>query len=180
MSDNNEMTGTVLDLLQVDSRQIFICDDIERQTVAYALRRFTELGAESPDPIHIYLNSDGGCVDSAMALIDMIEKSKCDVYTYVVGFAASAAAWIAIAGDRRHITKHSGLMFHATSWGAESSIREVEQSRLDYWAKQDNATNIWAAKKFHTSPTKYKALILNGLWLTAREAVKMKVMDKIM
>lgn len=161
------------------SRAIYIFDDIEDSTVKDALISFSKFMSESNEPVHVYINSRGGVGTSCCALIDMIVASPCKVITYVLGYADSAAAIIAIAGHERNITKHSHMMFHRVKWGRYSAYQEEMSSQVDFWKKWESNIDNFVAKRFNITPKKYRELISNELWLTADEAIKMKIMDKI-
>ena len=49
----------------------------------------------------------GGSLFHTLYLIDLIKNMNTPVYTYVDGFAASAATLLVVAGKRKFITKNS-------------------------------------------------------------------------
>ena len=55
---------------------------------------------QSEKDIQMYINSPGGSVSSAMAILDTMNFVKPDVSTVVIGMAASAAAVLLSAGTK--------------------------------------------------------------------------------
>ena len=63
-------------------------------------------------PINLYINSPGGCVYSALALINAIEYSKTPVITHALGMVMSGALYVMASGHIRKAHKYSSFMFH--------------------------------------------------------------------
>ena len=63
-------------------------------------------------PINLYINSYGGYVDAAFALINIIESSQTPINTICTGVAASAAFLIFLSGSNRKAYKESRMMYH--------------------------------------------------------------------
>lgn len=67
------------------------------------------------EPIHLSISTVGGSVYHAMALIDIIEKSKTPIYTYGYGPIMSAGILIFLAGHKRYCGEYATFMFHELS-----------------------------------------------------------------
>lgn len=63
-------------------------------------------------PINLYINSYGGYVDAAFALINIIESSQTPINTICTGVAASVAFLIFLSGSNRKAYKESRMMYH--------------------------------------------------------------------
>ena len=90
-----------------------------------------------PYPIHLYINSGGGSITSGIASMDTILRCKVPVYTYVDGFAASAATFLSVVGTKRFISRHSYMLIHQLSsnfWGKYSEFQDEKQN-LDLMMK---------------------------------------------
>lgn len=66
-------------------------------------------------PIHIYINSEGGNTLDANALYDTIRALPHEVHTYAMGYVASCAVDVYLAGDKRHIFPNAIMMMHTMS-----------------------------------------------------------------
>jgi ATP-dependent protease ClpP protease subunit len=71
-----------------------------------------ELDAIGPDGIDLHLNSGGGSVFDAVAMHAALVNHPSDIVTYVDGIAASAASFLAMAGDEIVIEKPAKMMIH--------------------------------------------------------------------
>ena len=66
-------------------------------------------------PIKLYIFSPGGDIDYMWSLVDTIQLSATPVYTYNMGFTASAAALIFLAGHKRYMFPNGKLIIHEGS-----------------------------------------------------------------
>ena len=57
-------------------------------------------------------------------VVDVIERSPTPIYTYIDGYAASAATLISIAGHKRFMGKHSLMLLHELSGGNEGTYKD--------------------------------------------------------
>merc|ERR1711943_38874 len=68
----------------------------------------------NPQPINIYIQSNGGDLHAVLPVVDLISslKNVIPIHTYVEGIAASAASLLSSVGHKRFITKNSFLLIH--------------------------------------------------------------------
>lgn len=64
------------------------------------------------DTLHVHINSPGGSITTLVAFINVIQECEADVTMYIDGFAESAAAVLAFAGNKLIVSEHAGVMFH--------------------------------------------------------------------
>src|SRR3990167_4407961 len=88
-----------------------IDDNIANLVIAQLL--FLESQDQKKD-IHLYINSPGGHVTSALAIFDTMNHVRADVSTICVGMAASAAAVLLSSGakGKRFILPNAEVMIH--------------------------------------------------------------------
>lgn len=67
--------------------------------------------------IQFYINSPGGSVTDAFAVLDTMNYIKCDVSTICIGMAASAAALLLVSGTKgkRYALQNSEILIHQPS-----------------------------------------------------------------
>lgn len=87
----------------------------------------TEMERGSKKAITLKINSPGGSVYEALAMVDRIRESKCQIITKCYGHAMSAAGLILAAGNKRYIGKNSWFMHHEISAGIMGSLSEMQQ-----------------------------------------------------
>lgn len=73
-------------------------------------KQLRELGAVKE--IDLYLNSDGGVVTDARAMYNSLVKHEAKVTVHIEGVAASAASFLAMAGDKITIAEGAFFMIH--------------------------------------------------------------------
>jgi len=103
-----------------------------------------------PNPIKLFITSNGGLVYQVFSAVDTIKSMKVPVHTYVKGFAASAATLLSLAGKRRFITENSYMLIHELrggSWGTYSQLKEAMENHTivndhikNYYVKNTNYT----------------------------------------
>lgn len=120
------------------NRVLHLYDTISSVSVAPILSeiiRFNiedaEIDPRTKEPIHLYINSGGGVVYDANALLSAMDTSKTPIYTYCHGYAMSSALTVFMAGHRRFAGKHATFMLHQPSEDFGESKLYVLENRLD-------------------------------------------------
>ena len=75
--------------------------------------------------IHVRINSPGGEIWHGAAIVNAIRRCKAEVHTWNDGIAASMAAVIWAAGQKRHMAKNATLMFHSGLWVCIGNPQEM-------------------------------------------------------
>ena len=110
-------------------RIIFLGTPINDEIANLMMAQLLHLEGEDPEKdIALYINSPGGSVTSALAILDTIEFIRPDVSTFCMGQAASAAAILLAAGTpgKRFALPHSRILIHQPSGGAEGQSVDIE------------------------------------------------------
>lgn len=97
-------------------------DGVTAKRVSAALRSIGD------NDVTVKINSPGGDVFEGLAIYNLLREHKGKVTVQILGLAASAASFIAMAGDEVQIARAGFLMIH-NSWtgvaGDRNEIREV-------------------------------------------------------
>ena len=80
------------------------------------------LNSETNGVINLYIQSPGGALMPTLALVDEIKNLQVPVYTYIRGYAASAATLLSVVGTKRFMYKHSIMMIHGLKFSGENSV----------------------------------------------------------
>ena len=119
-----------LEDLMFQNRAFWLSGNIDSNTADTINSQLLHLAAEAPDKdVTIYINSPGGEVSSGLAIYDVMRAVPCKIRTVCVGTAASMAAVLFAAGDRREILQHSKIMIHdpLVSPGMAGSALEIQE-----------------------------------------------------
>lgn len=110
-------------------RIVFLTGEIydEMSSVICAQLLFLE-SEDSEKDIHIYINSPGGVVTSALSILDTMRYIKCDVSTLCIGQACSAGSLLLASGTRgkRFALPNARIMIHQPSGGARGQATDIE------------------------------------------------------
>ena len=131
----------------------------------------------------LLINSYGGEVPSAFALVDIIAASRIPIHTVGVGLVASCALFILTAGKKgyRSITPNTSLMSHQWSGGRFGKKHELMASRKE----DDIITEKFIAHYSKHTKIKNKKMIekiflpASDQWFTTQEALKYGLCDKV-
>ena len=110
-------------------RIIFLGSAIDDNIANLVMAQMLHLEAEDPEKdIQLYINSPGGVVTAAMAVYDTMQFIKSSVSTICIGQAASAAAVLLLAGEKkkRFSLPNSRVMLHQPSGGVSGTTIDVE------------------------------------------------------
>ncbi len=120
---------------------LFIGTPIDDQVANLVIAQMLYLEAEEPEKdIHLYINSPGGAVTSAMAIYDTMQYIKPDVSTICVGHADSAAAVLLAAGKKgkRFALRNARIMLHQPWGGFQGQASDIDiQAREILRIKQE-------------------------------------------
>lgn len=159
--------------------------DFDQSTTGDAIKFIIERNLmfnDKPKMIKMIINSYGGDMCSAFALIDTMKGSSIPIYTYGLGCIASCGLMTFISGERgkRFITKNTSILSHQFSWGTFGKEHELMASVKEF----DNASkrmldHYISCTGLSEKDVKKYLLPSEDVWLTAKEAVKYGVADKI-
>ena len=99
-----------------------ICPQVAAD-VEVLLRRAVRTGQSH---VVLDLHSDGGCVYSALKIVDMLDACELPIITVAKGNAQSAAAVIFSCGTRRVISPRGMIMVHSVRGCSAHTLRELQ------------------------------------------------------
>lgn len=145
--------------------EVFLDSDIEEPG------RYRELisiliNAAPNDKIHLFINCNGGNLDSAGAIISGILSSQAEVSAFLMGACHSAASLIAMYCHAVHVYDTGYMMIHTASFGSSGNTPTVK-AHTDFTVKQCEKLMVDAYEGFLSKDEIDK--VLNGieLWFNA-------------
>ena len=78
--------------------------------------------------IDVRIDSEGGLISDARAIYTQLTQHKATINTYIDGIAASAASWIAMAGEKIYMAEGGWLMIHEAQGGARGTWEEIAKA----------------------------------------------------
>jgi ATP-dependent protease ClpP protease subunit len=128
--------------------------------------------------IDMHVNSPGGFVFDAVAMFEAVKSHPATVHTHVDGLAASAASFLAMAGDTVDIAKGGRMMIHdalGVGIGNAAHMREYADL-LD--AISGDISGYYADRAGGT-PKSWRTAMLAETWYSASEAVDAGLADQV-
>lgn len=128
--------------------------------------------------IHLRINSPGGSVFAARAMETALREHKARVIVHIDGLAASAATFIAMAGDEIIISKGAMFMIHKAwtyAWGNADDLSKTA-ALLD---KIDGTLVQTYADRTGQGGDQIAAWMQAETWFTADEAVEHGFADRL-
>jgi ATP-dependent Clp protease protease subunit len=135
-----------------------------------------------PGNLTLIINSPGGELSSAFALIDIMKGSKIPVHTLGIGEISSCGLLTFMAGEKGHriITPNTSILSHQYSWGSYGKEHELIARVKEY---NNTSERMLAHYKKCTglSEKVIKEILMppEDVWLSAKEAVKYGIADQI-
>ena len=174
--------------IAVHENKIYYYAGVNRDSASELNKKIGELESKSltlghnldiePPTLKLLINSGGGSITAGISSMDTILRCKVPVHTYVDGFAASAATFLSVVGEKRYMSRNSYMLVHQLSsnfWGKYSEF-EDEKQNLDLMMK--TIKDVY--KKYTKLPMKKLDEILkHDLMWDANTCLKYGLVDEI-
>ncbi|KGL00050.1 protease [Thalassobacter sp. 16PALIMAR09] len=158
--------------------EVLIYDEIGAYGVT-AKGFLAELGALPDDAaIDLRLNSPGGSVFDAVAIYNALKRHAGDITVWIDGIAASAASYIAMAGDTVVMPENAFLMIHDPS-GLVMGTAEDMRATAEALDKVKGSLIQGYAAKSGKADDEIATLMAAETWLDAKEALDLGFIDRI-
>lgn len=139
----------------------------------------TQLNAITAPKINVHINSEGGEVWDGLAIHEALAMHPAHVTTHIDGLAASAASFIAMAGDDIVCARNAFLMLHdaaGMTFGNATTHRGTA-NLLDKITL--NIADIYAMQAGGTAEQWFTAIDNKEIWYTGQEALDAGLIDRI-
>ena len=185
-ASNGQTFNTIedkIDDLLLDSRRIFISEQVDNDTSRDLIRRLWYLDLKDPGkPITFIINSPGGSVASGFAIWDVIKTLRSPVRTLVTGMAASMGSILSIVAPKgsRFATPNSRIMVHQPliSGVVKGQATDLEIHAKEIIRTRDRLINIYCTatgKSFE----EIERVLDRDSWMSAEEALAFGLLDGI-
>ena len=130
----------------------------------------------------LIINSPGGQVPSAFAIIDAMRGSALPVHTVGIGQISSCGLLTFLAGAKGHriLTPNTSILSHQWAWGASGKEHELLAVQREYALTSERIMNHYKQTTgLSDEVIREKLLPPHDIWLSAEEALELKVCDDI-
>jgi ATP-dependent Clp protease, protease subunit len=161
----------------------FLTGEITEENVNECIKWLIYENLEAKEKVlTLYVNSSGGDLYQAFALIDIMRNSKHVVRTVGIGSVMSAAFLIFASGDHgeRHIAANTGIMCHQFSGGTDAKFHDLKAEMKENEMLNKKMVDILKnATGLAPSRIKTKLLPASDVYLTAQEAIELGIADHL-
>lgn len=161
-------------------------DDFNSESVAPVIEFILEKNllpaATRPKYLTLIINSPGGEMSAAFALIDIMNGSSIPIHTLGIGQISSCGILTFMSGARGHrlLTPNTSVLSHQWSWGTYGKSHELLAITREFELTDERMLALYKKCTGLDEKTIKKVLLpAHDVWLTAQDAVKYGIADKI-
>lgn len=129
--------------------------------------------------LNIRINSPGGFVHDGFTIYNAIKQSSLEVDIYIDGLAASAAAFIAMAGNNIYVPKSSEIMIH-NAWGMVVGTAEDMRKESLHVESLDSMIADIFTEKTGMEKSVIVDMMKKETWMNGEKAVELGFADELL
>jgi ATP-dependent Clp protease protease subunit len=171
-TQGDEATLYLYDVIVSDDATADWCGGVSAQTLVPQIR------AIKGGTLHLRINSPGGDVFAAQAIVAAIRDTGAKVIAHIDGVAASAATVVATAADEVEMSDGALYMIHC-GWMIMLGNATEMRDAADLLDKVDAVIADQYARRSGQEAAAMKTLMDAETWFTAQEAVAARLVDRI-
>jgi ATP-dependent Clp protease protease subunit len=162
------------------ARTLIISGEVNQKLAANVIGQLLAMDSQNSEPITIYINSQGGHVESGDTIHDMVQYVRSPVRMVGTGWVASAGAliYVAVPTDRRFSLPHTRYLLHQPAGGARGSAADVEIEAREILKMRERLNRVFA-ERTGQSEERIADDTRRNFWLGATEAVEYGLVGKI-
>ena len=172
------------ELLQQAGMYVFmdeVCSDSIKPIIEWILVE-NHVAKKKKKELLLMICSEGGSMEDAFALIDVMKASSIPVKTVGLGSVSSSGLLIFLAGapGRRILTPNTSILSHQYSWGSDGKHHELFAITKEFGLAQTRMIRHYQETTGLDEETiKTKLLPPNDVYLSADEALELGICDFI-
>lgn len=180
---DNQEKEKVSDLVQeklLKSRSIIISGEINQALTEKVCTQLLILAEMGDEPIKLFINSQGGHVEAADSIHDMIQFIKPRVIIIGTGWVASAGITIYLAADKedRYSLPNTRYMIHQPLGGVNGQATDIKIEAQEI-LRLRKRINTLISEATGQPLEKVDKDTDRNYWLNAKEAVDYGIVNKI-
>ncbi len=161
-------------------RNIIISGEVNQRLASSVTAQLLAMSAESDEPINIFINSQGGHVESGDTIHDMIRFVKPRVRVIGTGWVASAGALIYVSVDRenRFCLPHTRFLLHQPAGGIGGTAADIDIEAREILRMRERLNRVFAEQTGQPLE-RIEEDTRRNFWLSASEAQEYGIVGKI-
>lgn len=165
------VTDRVKDVL-FKNRTLIISGEVTQKLAADVMGQLLAMSAvDDESPITIFINSQGGHVESGDTIHDMVQFVKAPVRMVGTGWVASAGAliYVAVPRERRFSLPNTRFLLHQPAGGARGTAADVEIEAREILKMRERLNRVFAERTGQPLE-RIQDDTRRNFWLSAEEA----------
>jgi ATP-dependent Clp protease, protease subunit len=162
------------------SRTLIISGEVNQKLAASVMAQLLALSADSDEPITIFINSQGGHVESGDTIHDMIRFVKPRVRIVGTGWVASAGAliYVAVPREDRFCLPHTRFLLHQPAGGAGGTAADIDIEAREIIKMRERLNRVFAEQTGQPLE-RIEDDTRRNFWLSATEAKEYGLVGQI-
>lgn len=148
-------------------------DGVSAKMFADDLKKLGAVGT-----IDVRINSEGGDVFAGKAMYSLLKEHKAKVIVHIDGLAASAASFIAMAGDEIEIDEGAFVMIHDAYGGARGRAKDLRDYADLLDSVNASIVDTYVARTKNDAAT-IKKWMDEETWMSGKDAVARGFADRL-
>ena len=128
------------------ARTLIISGEVNQKLASEVMGQLLAMSAESDDPITVFINSQGGHVESGDTIHDIIRYVPAPVRMIGTGWVASAGAliYVSVPRERRFSLPNTRFLLHQPAGGARGTAADVEIEAKEILKMRERLNRVFA------------------------------------
>ncbi len=162
------------------NRNIIISGEVNQRLAASVTAQLLAMAAASEEPITVFINSQGGHVESGDTIHDIIRFVKPRVRMVGTGWVASAGAliYVSVPREDRFCLPHTRFLLHQPAGGAGGTAADIDIEAREIIKMRERLNRVFAEQTGQPLE-KIADDTRRNFWLGASEAIEYGLVGKI-
>jgi len=163
-----------------EARTVVITGEINQKLAASVIAQLLALSSESDDDITVFVNSQGGHVESGDTIHDMLRFIEPRVKMVGTGWVASAGAliYVSVPREDRFCLPNTRFLLHQPAGGAGGSASDLEIEAREILKMRDRLNRVFA-RETGQPLERIEEDTRRNFWLDAQSAVEYGLVGRI-
>jgi len=162
------------------ARKVLICEEINQKMAKRVMAEMLALAEASPDPIHLFVNSQGGHVEAGDSIHDIITYIEPVVKVIGTGYVASAGTHIFLAAEKtdRYCLPNTRFLIHQPSGGAGGSASDIAIQAEQIVKMRERLAQVISSRT-GTDIDRVRLDIERDKWMDTDEAIEYGLVSQV-
>lgn len=165
--------------VMVTERNITFCGIINDESSLELLHALSTMNCYEDEVVILTVNSQGGCVDDAIGIYDLLKALPYKTHGMVFGQASSAAVLILQGCTKRFVSENSVIMIHEGTLGADPKHPKETEIQIKAYLEMGKRAKQILCKSSGLTEKELEDRMRFATYYVGKEAVKVGFADSV-